>query len=62
MNRVHIARRTGCDKDGGPHSVPHRMDKASALQQGSQVGFGNLLWTTAFQPLISRYQGQPVSL
>lgn len=43
MNRVHIARRTGCDKDGDPHSVPYRMDKASALQQGSQVGFGNLL-------------------
>lgn len=43
MNRVHIARRTGCDKDVGPHSGPHRMGKASALQQGSQVGFENLL-------------------
>ena len=48
MNRVHIARRMGCDKDVGPHSGPHRMGKASALQQGSQVGFENLLWTTAF--------------
>lgn len=43
MNRVHIARRMGCDKDVGPHSGPHRMGKASALQQGSQVGFENLL-------------------
>ena len=43
MYRVHIARRTGCGKDVGLHSGPHRMGKASTLQQGSQAGFENLL-------------------